>query len=144
MSRESFLRQLEELFPSDRLHRESAQLTAFQSDGLTAFSVRPIPSWSPWKNANDRCVRLCHRYEIPFGLEVWHKSLGGSLPNADGIVIAMNRMNRILEVDPIDRIAIVEPGAINTAVTKAVENLVCTLLRSFESTSMYRRREHGF
>ncbi len=51
------------------------------------------------------------------------------MPNADGIVIAMNRMNRILEVDPIDRIAIVEPGAINTAVTKAVERFGLHLLR---------------
>ncbi len=70
MSRESFLRQLEELFRSDRLHRESAQLTAFQSDGLTAFSVRPIASWSPWKRAKVvECVRLCHRFEIRLSLE---------------------------------------------------------------------------
>ncbi len=123
MSRESFLRQLEELFPSDRLHRESAQLTAFQSDGLTAFSVRPIAIVVPLEEREViECVRLCHRYEIPFVARGSGTSLsGGSLPNADGIVIAMNRMNRILEVDPIDRIAIVEPGAINTAVTKAVE-----------------------
>jgi glycolate oxidase len=44
---------------------------------------------------------------------------GGSVPLADGIVIALNRMNRILRVDPDDRIAVVQPGVINLHVSAA-------------------------
>jgi glycolate oxidase len=44
---------------------------------------------------------------------------GGSLPVAGGIVIALNRLNRILSLDPAQRIAVVEPGVINTQVTMA-------------------------
>ena len=35
---------------------------------------------------------------------------GGSLPVEGGIVIALNRLNRILRLDPDERIAVVEPG----------------------------------
>jgi glycolate oxidase len=38
---------------------------------------------------------------------------------ADGIVIALNRLNRILRLDPDERIAVVEPGVVNTQVTVA-------------------------
>jgi glycolate oxidase len=44
---------------------------------------------------------------------------GGSLPVADGIVIALNRLNRIRLLDPQRRIAVVEPGVVNQHVTNA-------------------------
>src|SRR6185436_16742843 len=46
---------------------------------------------------------------------------GGSLPFAGGIVITLNRLNRILRLDPVERIAIVEPGVVNLAVTAAAQ-----------------------
>ena len=42
---------------------------------------------------------------------------GGAVPIEDGIVIALNRMNRVLRFDPAARIAVVEPGVVNLAVT---------------------------
>ena len=44
---------------------------------------------------------------------------GGSLPVKEGIVIALNRLNHILRLDPHERIAVVEPGVINLDVSKA-------------------------
>jgi hypothetical protein len=59
-------------------------------------------------------VRTCHRLGVPFVARGSGTSLsGGSLPVEGGIVIALNRMNRVLRVDPVTRIAVVEPGAIN-------------------------------
>ena len=42
---------------------------------------------------------------------------GGAVPIEDGIVIALNRMNRVLRFDPEPRVAVVEPGVVNLAVT---------------------------
>ncbi len=44
---------------------------------------------------------------------------GGAVPIEDGIVIALNRLNRILRLDPAARLAVVEPGVINLDVTAA-------------------------
>ena len=44
---------------------------------------------------------------------------GGSLPVTNGIVIALNRLNRILKLDAAQRFAVVEPGVTNTQVSVA-------------------------
>jgi glycolate oxidase len=44
---------------------------------------------------------------------------GGAVPIEDGIVIALNRLNRIVRLDPAARIAVVEPGVVNLDVTAA-------------------------
>ena len=67
-------------------------------------------------------MRLCHAAGVPFVARGSGTSLsGGSVPLEDGIVIALNRMNRILRVDPLDRIAVVEPGVINLDISAAGE-----------------------
>ena len=46
---------------------------------------------------------------------------GGALPLADGVLLGLSRMNRVLEIDYADRVAVVQPGVTNLAITKAVE-----------------------
>ena len=45
---------------------------------------------------------------------------GGSLPIQDGLVIALNRLNKILSIDPQQRTAVVQPGVINLHISRAV------------------------
>ena len=44
---------------------------------------------------------------------------GGALPRSDGVLIVMSRMRSVLEIDPVSRRAVVEPGVTNLAVSKA-------------------------
>jgi glycolate oxidase len=109
------------LLPPDRLLTRPAELAVYESDGLTAFHARPLAVVVP-ETADEvvAVVRLCRELAIPFGARGSGTSLcGGSLPVADGIVIALNRLNRILRLDPDERIAVVEPGVVNTQVTVA-------------------------
>ena len=63
-------------------------------------------------------MRACHAAGVPFMARGSGTSLsGGAVPIEDGIVIALNRLNRILRFDPESRIAVVEPGVVNLAVT---------------------------
>ena len=45
---------------------------------------------------------------------------GGAMPHSEGVLIVMSRMRRVLEVDPVARRAVVEPGVTNLSVTEAV------------------------
>ena len=64
-------------------------------------------------------VRLCYEYDVPFVARGSGTSLsGGSMPIQDGVVIALNRLNRILHFDPDARVAVVEPGVINAQVSR--------------------------
>lgn len=115
------LSELAQIFPADRLLTQAAQLKAYESDALTAFKARAAGVVIP-ENREEviAAVRLCHKHSVPFVARGSGTSLsGGSLPVEDGIVIALNRLNRILRLEPDERIAVVEPGVINLAVSQA-------------------------
>ena len=117
-----FLAGLQEIYPADRLLLGRAEIAPYESDGLTAFRARPAGVVLPEKQHEViDTVRLCHRYQVPFMARGSGTSLsGGSVPIADGLVIGLNRLNRILQYDPQQRFAVVEPGVINHAVSKHV------------------------
>jgi glycolate oxidase len=121
MEEVSFLTALEKIFPEDRLLAKQAQLAPYESDALTSHQVRPKAVVIPESQQEViETVRLCARYRIPFVARGSGTSLSGaSLPVKDGIVIALNRLDRIITLDPERRIAVVEPGVINLDVTKA-------------------------
>ncbi|GAG45115.1 unnamed protein product, partial [marine sediment metagenome] len=59
-------------------------------------------------------VRIARRRGVPVTARGAGTGLsGGAIPCDGGVVIATSRMNRVLEVDPENRIAVVEPGVIN-------------------------------
>src|SRR3990172_6742308 len=117
----SFLSALEQIYPTDRLLVKQAQLAPYESDALTSHQVRPLAVVIPESQKEViETVMLCHHYRVPFVARGSGTSLSGaSLPIAGGIVIALNRLDRIISLDPEQRLAIVEPGVINLNVTKA-------------------------
>ena len=120
MTANAFLTDLANLIPAKRLLLRSEQLAPYESDALTAFRTRPLAVvLVESQDEVIKTVRLCHQHGVPFVARGSGTSLsGGSLPIADGIVIALNRLNRILHMDPVARTAIVEPGVINLEVTR--------------------------
>lgn len=121
MNATSLIAELMRIVPAKRLLHQAAQLAPYESDALTAFHARPtaVVLAETQQEVID-AVRLCHRYQVPFVARGSGTSLsGGSLPIKDGIVIALNRLNRILRLDPQQRIAVVEPGVVNLDVSRA-------------------------
>ncbi len=121
MTTSTWLAALAEIYPPDRLLTQPAQVTPYESDALTAYRQRPAAVVIP-ETADEviATVRLCHQFGVPFVARGSGTSLsGGSLPIEDGLLITLNRLNRIVRLDPEERIAVVEPGAINLDVTRA-------------------------
>ena len=117
------IHRLTALLPPGRVMTGPAQLAAYESDGLTAFQATPLAVVVPeTQDEVIAVVRFCHTEKLPFVARGSGTSLsGGSVPFAGGIVLALNRLNRILRVDPALRIAVVEPGTVNLAVTAAAQ-----------------------
>jgi glycolate oxidase len=113
------LQRLASLLPPERLLSQPEQLGAYESDGLTAYRVRPLAIAIP--ETTDEVIALvrhCHAERLAFVARGSGTSLsGGSLPVAGGIVIALNRLNRILRLDPAARVAVVEAGVVNAQVS---------------------------
>ena len=97
-------------------------LRTYECDGLTNFRAIPRAVLLPSSAEEVQgIVRVCHRERIPFVARGAGTGLsGGALPVADGVVISLARMNRILEVDLANARVLVEPGVINLDVTGCV------------------------
>ena len=120
MSASDFFKQLARIYPADRLLTRQAQIAPYESDGLTAFRAKPAGIVLPETQQEViDTVCLCHQYAFPFMARGSGTSLsGGSVPVRDGLVIGLNRLNRILQYEPVQRLAVVEPGVINLAVSQ--------------------------
>jgi glycolate oxidase len=112
---------LRDRYPANRLLTSPARLAPYESDALTSFRARPEAVVMA-RSRDDvvDLVRRCHAEGVPFVARGSGTSLsGGSLPVEGGIVIALNQLNRVLAIDPGERVAVVEPGAINASVSAA-------------------------
>jgi len=111
---------LEQIYPKDRLLTGPAELVPYESDGLTAFRVKPAGVVLPETQEEVvQTVRLCHRHQVPFMARGSATSLsGGSVPVEDGLVIALNRLDRVVRYDAKQRTAVVEPGVVNWKVSQ--------------------------
>jgi len=121
MATSEWLSSLAEIYPADRLLTQPAQVTPYESDALTAYHSRPAAVVIP-ETADEviATVRACYRFGVPFVARGSGTSLSGaSLPIKDGLLITLNRLNRVLRIDPQERIAVVEPGVINLDVSRA-------------------------
>src|SRR5512133_4329797 len=102
--------------------REPEQLRTYECDGLTGHRVVPALVALPGNAAEVQAVvRLCNDEGLPFVARGAGTGLsGGALPVAEGIVISLARLTRILEVDVERGHVVVEPGVANSDVTRAV------------------------
>jgi glycolate oxidase len=94
---------------------------AYECDGLTGYRVTPQLVLLPRDAAQvAAAVRVCAEHGVPFVARGAGTGLsGGALPVAEGVVISLARLKRVLEVDPLDRRAVVEPGVTNLEITAA-------------------------
>src|SRR6476646_6336893 len=102
--------------------REPEQLRTYECDGLTGQRVVPALVARPGSVEEVQAVvRVCNEERIPFVARGAGTGLsGGALPVAEGIVISLARLTRILEVDIERGCVVVEPGVANLDVTRAV------------------------
>ena len=113
---------LKRLVP-DGVVSEPAGLAAYDGDALSAYRQAPLVCVLPkTKDDVSAVLRFAQDEGIPIVPRGAGTSLsGGALPRADGILIGLGRMNRILDIDYDNRCIVVEPGVTNLAVTRAVE-----------------------
>ena len=65
-------------------------------------------------------LRLCNEYQVAVVARGYGTATtGAAVPLSGGVVLSLERMNRILRIDPANRLMVVEPGVTNQAVQEA-------------------------
>src|SRR5690348_10909631 len=113
---------LRQIVPGEGVIAAEREMKPFESDGLTAYRQMPMVVVLPETTAQvAEVLRYCHQEEIRVVPRGAGTSLsGGALPLADGVLLVMAKFNRIREIDFDNRVAVVEPGVTNLAVSQAV------------------------
>ena len=112
---------LGDVLPADALIVHEAGRRAYECDGLAAYKQLPrlvaIPETVEQVQA---ILRLCRDNGVPVVSRGAGTSLsGGSLPHPQGLLLAMGKFNRIRAIDHERRLARVEPGVRNLAISEA-------------------------
>jgi glycolate oxidase len=120
--RERIVTALRAIVPGEGVIAAERELRPYESDGLTAYRQLPLVVVLPETTGQVADVlRYCHGEGIKVVPRGAGTSLsGGALPLADGVLLGMAKFNRIREIDFDNRVAVVEPGVTNLAVSNAV------------------------
>ena len=120
--RERIVATLRTIVPGEGVIATEREMRPYESDGLTAYRQLPMVVVLPETTEQvAQILRYCHAEGIKVVPRGAGTSLsGGALPLADGVLLGMAKFNRILEVDFENRVAVVEPGVTNLAVSNAV------------------------
>jgi glycolate oxidase len=115
-------RELESLLGKSAVLSDPEELLVYESDGLTLFqALADFVVFPTSVEQVSAVVRLANRESLPFVARGAGTGLsGGCLPAEGGLVISLMRMNRVLEVDYENQLAVVEPGLVNLHLSWAV------------------------
>ena len=121
MNKQTLIIELQGILPADAVLYTREDLKPFECDGLSAYRELPLAVVLPETEEQVRDIlQLCHRGNVPVVARGAGTGLsGGSLPLADGILLSLSKFKRILSLDPLARIARVQPGARNLAISEA-------------------------
>jgi glycolate oxidase subunit GlcD len=100
---------------------DETELLVYECDALTIFRNKPEVVVFPENTQQVAAVvRLANEYGIPFLPRGSGTGLsGGAMAVEGGIIIELQRMNRIMAIDPENRVAVVQPGVVNLHISQA-------------------------
>jgi glycolate oxidase len=122
IDREQLIERLGAIVAAPSLLHTPEDLHPYECDGLSAYRRLPLVVVLPDSVEQVQAIlRLCHELEVPVVARGAGTGLsGGALPHNSGVLLSLARFNRILEIDAQRRIARVQPGVRNLAISEAV------------------------
>jgi glycolate oxidase len=120
--REQIVKALRTMVPGEGVIASTREMKPFETDGLTAYHQLPMVVVLPETTEQvSQVLAYCHAEGIKVVPRGAGTSLsGGALPLADGVLLGMAKFSKIKEIDFDNRVAVVEPGVTNLAVSTAV------------------------
>ena len=119
------LRRLEKNLPGE-IFLETATLEKYAGDKWFAVHQPDAVALPRSAQSVATILKFAHKHKIPVTPRgAGHGYVGGCVPVRGGIALSTERMNKVLEINPRDFVAVVQPGVNTAAFHNAVEKLGC-------------------
>jgi len=120
-ARERLIAALGRVLPRKAILSDPEELRPYECDGLSAY--RQVPGLVVLPDTTEQVqaiLKCCSEQAVPVVARGAGTGLsGGALPLKNGVLLSLARFNRILEIDPHNRVARVQPGVRNLAISEA-------------------------
>jgi glycolate oxidase len=115
-------KELEHIVGADHVRRDAESLAAYGTDALKIGHPADLVLL-PGSTAEIAAIaRLCHEMRVPLVVRgAGTGYTGGAVPLSGGVVLSVERLNRILEIDEENLLAVVQPAVITGDLQAAVE-----------------------
>ncbi len=118
----SWIRRLATLLPAGELAWDAPTLARYAGDKWFASHLPEAVARPRSTRSISVLLRFAHRHGIPVTPRGGgHGYVGGCVPSRGGIVLSLERMNRILEINARDFVAVVQAGVVTQRLQEAVE-----------------------
>ena len=122
-SQHDLAREFGELLKPENIIVDAETQKPYECDGLAVYCEMPLLVVLP-ETVEEVCgiMKVCHRHGVPVVARGAGTGLcAGAMPHAEGVVLSLAKLNRILHIDRTARLAKVECGVTNLAISQAVE-----------------------
>ncbi|MEN9772397.1 MAG: hypothetical protein RJA58_1040, partial [Pseudomonadota bacterium] len=112
---------LSRVLPAENILSSPEALKPYECDGLAGYRQVPAVVVLPTQEHEVVAIlKVAHAHDVPVVARGAGTGLsGGATPHRGGIVLSLARFNKILSIDPVARIARVQPGVRNAAISEA-------------------------
>jgi len=119
----SLLGRLRSVVGASHVSTAPGDLSNYQYDGSADRALPQIVVLPASASEIAGVVAACNDAQCPYVARGAGTGLsGGAIPEQGGVVISTARLNRILEIDAVNRLAVVEPGVVNAHISDAVKD----------------------
>jgi glycolate oxidase len=121
-SRDELKRRLQQYLGADNIIVDQESQRPYECDALTIYCDLPLLVALPETIAQvQQVLRLCHQLNVPVVARGAGTGLcAGAMPHPEGVLLALTKLDRIVNIDPLARTARVQPGVSNLAISEAV------------------------
>lgn len=114
MDNTAFISDLRKALPADRVRVGATEISLYRHDASTLEGEAAAVCFPIDREEVARCVQVARQHGRPFVARGAGTGLaGGAVPLEGAVIIVTTKMNRLLSVDPINRMAWVQPGFLN-------------------------------
>jgi D-lactate dehydrogenase len=118
----NFIRELNYSVSSDRIYTDPVDCYAYAYDNTRKLFPPDVVVFPVTMAEVQQVISACNEYNVPLVPRGRGTGTsGGSLPERGGVALSLERMLRIVKVDPDNRVIVAEPGVLNQAVQDAAK-----------------------